>query len=118
MSRMRPWLPRALPILILAILACASFYYFNNGQFWSSSVTTLSNLRRLNNGAHVKLSGIVTLSDPRKKSFYLQDDSAGIAIQAPDSDAPPIPGDRITLEATISESYDERSSNKSVTLTD
>ena len=114
---------RSLPLLVgLTLLACASWLWSHRHadrlQSPDASVTSISDLQRLRAGEKVHITGTVTFVDAATRSFYLQDQSAGLKLHATSGDALPRAGERLEVRAVMHADHEAEDDLKAVQLSE
>ena len=114
-----PYLRILVPLVGLALLACASWLWsqpHSDRQSLDSDIISISDLQRLRAGEKVHLTGIVTFVDAATRNFYLQDQSAGLSLRAASGDTLPRAGDRLDVHAFMLADYDAHDGLRAVQL--
>jgi PAS domain S-box-containing protein len=78
----------------------------------------LNDLKRVGAGNRVHIAGVVTFADPDHRFFYLQDQTAGIRIEAEASALAPDIGDAVDIHALVRTAYGTEVTHRSVGLAD
>jgi PAS domain S-box-containing protein len=106
--------------LILTALTVCSFatlmLWMFGSPLSSSSEIELDDLKSIDVGNRVHISGVVTFSDEERKFYYLQDHTAGIRIHADDAETMPRPGTRVSIRGVVTKAYNPTVGRRSVTL--
>jgi PAS domain S-box-containing protein len=114
---------RTLVVLAVLALGCGiallmPFAAKTRAAWFGEPITRLNDLRQIDAGNRVRLSGVVTFVSPEQGFYYLQDEIGGMRIYPQGSLPLPNVGDRLVLRATIKVAYDAAAGRKSVTLAD
>ena len=88
------------------ISAAVVFWLATSGRTSGSPFIAINDLKGLHSGDRVHLEGVVTYADPATRRFYVQDDTAGLRLEASGSTGLPTAGEHIGIRGTLQRGQD------------